>query len=72
MLTESQDRARRAFLHFQAELLTFEEAMQPLRPEMSIECAFELDMMGRIARSFFRMANQEVFSRVAEKVKIER
>ena len=61
MLTEDQDRIRRAFLRFQDELMKFEEAMKPLEPEMSPECAFELKMSGTVCRSFFRMANLELF-----------
>ena len=64
----AESRKRRAFLRFQAELMMFEEAMKSLQPNMSIDCRYELQEMGRICRSFFTMANQELFSQVAEKV----
>lgn len=43
-------------------LNTLQHELKPLAPQMSMECQFELETLGRIARSFFRMANQEIFS----------
>ena len=65
MLTPDQYRARKAFLKFQSTLEWFELEMEPLVPQMSVECQFELGTMGRIARSFFRMANMEIFSQAS-------
>lgn len=55
-------RARCAFLRFQHALDSLEHEMKPMSGEMSPECQFELAMMGRVARSFFTMANAEVFA----------
>jgi hypothetical protein len=61
-------RARRAMIKFQSTLDWFEQELKPLRPEMSLECQFELDTLGRVARSFYRMANAEVFGKVRKEV----
>lgn len=63
MLTPEQYRARGAFLRFQSALASLEMELNSIRSEMSIECQFELETMSRIARSFFRMANEGIFSR---------
>lgn len=56
-------RARSAFIRFQHALESLEKEMNSLRSEMSIESQSELDGMARIARNFFKMANEEIFSR---------
>lgn len=63
MLSPTQYRARCTFLSFQHKLDMLEQEMKPLIPLMSIECNFEFETMGKIARSFFRMANEELFSK---------
>ena len=62
MLTTDQYKARIAFLRFQNALDALEQDMKPLRSQMTQECAFELQMIGVTARSFYTMANQELFS----------
>lgn len=63
-------RARRAFIKFQRTLEWFESEMKPLEPQMSIECHFELECMGKLARSFFRMANMEIFGKAGIEEKV--
>jgi hypothetical protein len=65
--SEARYLARRAFIKFQYALDSLEQELKPLRPEMSLECQFEFDTLGRVARSFYRMANAEVFSAVKVK-----
>lgn len=64
MMTPDHFLAHSAFLRFKKGLDNLEQKMKPLAPEMSIECQFELECLGKIARSFFMMANQEIFSAV--------
>lgn len=66
MLTPDQYRARGAFLRFQHALDSLEHEMKPL--QMSELCKFEFETMGRVARSFFTLANEEIFSTQKERV----
>jgi hypothetical protein len=62
-MTPAQFRSQGVFLRLQNALYSLEQEMKPLRSEMSMECQFELECLGKIARSFFKMANQELFSK---------
>jgi len=63
MITDTQFRSRTAFLRFQHSLESLEHELKPLESKMSEACAFELKMVGVTARSFFRMANEELFGK---------
>jgi len=65
---DNRYRARGAFIRFQHALDSLEHELKPLESEMSPECLFELQMAGRVARSFFTMANEEIFSQQKERV----
>ena len=62
MLTTDQFRARQAFFRFQRALDTLENEMKPLVQQMPIELLIELETLGKSARRFFTLANQELFA----------
>lgn len=63
VMTSERFRAQSAFYRFKNALDSLEHEMKPLVPLMSLECNFEFETMAKIARSFFKMANQELFSK---------
>lgn len=65
-MTQDLFRAHRAFQNFQHALDSLEHEMKPL--QMSELCKFEFETMGRVARSFFTLANEEIFSTQKERV----